>query len=63
MGMRTQAVYGLPIGLLLAGPLIERVGFPAAATIYGFTGLICTLLIVWRWRSHLWVSTASGNLR
>jgi len=61
MGMRTQAVYGLPIGLLLAGPLIERVGFPTAATLYGLAGLICTLLIVWRWRSHLWSTTAAGN--
>ena len=61
MGMRTQAVYGLPIGLLLAGPLIERVGFPTAATLYGLAGLICTLLIVWRWRSHLWPTTAAGN--
>lgn len=63
MGMRTQAVYGLPIGLLLAGPLIERVGFSAAATIYGVAGLIGTLLIVWQWRSHLWLTTASGNRR
>lgn len=61
MGMRTQAIYGLPIGLLLAGPLIERVGFSAAATLYGVSGLICTLLIVWRWRPHLWLSTAEGN--
>jgi hypothetical protein len=61
MGMRTQAVYGLPLGLLVAGPVIEWVGFPAAATVYGVSGLICTGLIVWRWRSHLWLSTAAGN--
>ena len=63
MGMRTQAVYGLPIGLLLAGPLIERVGFPATATLYGILGLICTALIVWWWRAHLWLSSAAGNRR
>ena len=63
MGMRTQAVYGLPLGLLVAGPLIERTGFAAAATVYGTCGLACTLLIVWRWRSHLWLSSAASNLR
>lgn len=61
MGMRMQAVYGLPIGLLLAGPLIERVGFSAAVTLFGVAGLLCTLLIVWHWRSHLWLPSAAGN--
>ena len=63
MGMRTQAVYGLPLGLLVAGPLIERVGLPATATLYGVGGLACILLIAWRWRSHLWLPTAAGNRR
>jgi MFS family permease len=63
MGMRTQAVYGLPLGLLAAGPLIDRIGFAATATLYGGVGLMCTLFIVWRWRSHLWLPTAAGNLR
>jgi predicted MFS family arabinose efflux permease len=63
MGMRTQAVYGLPLGLLAAGPLIDRIGFTATATLYGGVGLACTLLIVWHWRSHLWLPTADGNLR
>jgi predicted MFS family arabinose efflux permease len=63
MGMRTQAVYGLPLGLLMAGPLIDRVGFPAAATAYGVAGLICIALIVRRWSSHLWSTSAAGNAR
>lgn len=63
MGIRTQAVYGLPLGLLAAGPLIERVGFPAAATTYGLLGLTCIALIVWRWHPHLWLATAAGNRR
>jgi predicted MFS family arabinose efflux permease len=63
MGMRTQAVYGLPLGLLAAGPLIDWIGFTATATLYGGVGLACTLFIVWHWRSHLWLTTAAGNLR
>jgi predicted MFS family arabinose efflux permease len=63
MGMRTQAVYGLPLGLLVAGPLIERVGFAAAATLYGAAGLACTLLIAWRWGPHLWIASAAGNVK
>lgn len=63
MGIRTQAVYGLPLGLLAAGPLIERVGFAAAATTYGLLGLTCIALIVLRWHTHLWLTTAAGNRR
>ena len=29
MGVRMLAVYGMPLGLLLSGPLVERVGFRA----------------------------------
>ena len=29
MGVRTLAVYGLPLGLMAAGVLIERIGYPA----------------------------------
>ena len=63
MGIRTQAVYGLTLGLLAVGPLIDRVGFRAAATVYGLLGLTCVGLIVWKWQSHLWVTTAAGNKR
>lgn len=61
MGMRTQAVYGLPIGLLVAGPLIDRAGFSSAATIYGVTGLMLIAVILMRWWPHLWSLTAAGN--
>ncbi|MFO1312812.1 MAG: MFS transporter [Burkholderiales bacterium] len=63
MGIRTQAVYGLTLGLLAVGPLIDRLGFRAAATVYGLVGLGCIGLIVWRWHSHLWPSSAAGNKR
>jgi len=54
MGVRTLAVYGLPIGLMAAGVLIDRIGFPAAVTAYSVIGLAFTLLIVARWRSSIW---------
>ncbi len=61
MGMRTLAVYGLPIGLLAAGPLIETLGFAGTATLYGALGFASTALILLRWRADLWPKDASGN--
>ena len=54
MGVRTLAVYGLPIGLLASGALIERVGFPPTVAISCAIGLFFTSLIGLRWRTHLW---------
>ena len=34
MGVRTLAVYGLPLGLMASGALIERIGYPLTITIY-----------------------------
>ena len=62
MGMRTLAVYGLPIGLLCSGPLIDKLGFPATTAIYGMFGIAATLLVLAVWRSHLWPRTAPGNI-
>lgn len=61
MGLRTLAVYGLPIGLLMAGEAIPRLGFSATATLYGIVGLAGTLLLLARWRTHLWPREAAGN--
>ncbi|MBY0339243.1 MAG: MFS transporter [Acetobacteraceae bacterium] len=61
MGIRTLAVYGLPVGLLCAAPLIERFGFAATATLYGGTGIALTLLVLLRWRRHLWPQNVPGN--
>jgi MFS family permease len=63
MGLRVLAVYGLPIGLWLSGPLIERLGFAIATTIYGAIGLACTVLMLLRWRAHLWPADAPANRR
>jgi predicted MFS family arabinose efflux permease len=54
MGVRMMAIYSLPVGLLIAGALIERIGFAATATLYAAVGLAFTIIIALRWREHLW---------
>jgi hypothetical protein len=54
MGVRMLAVYGLPIGLMAAGALIDRIGFAGTATLYGLIGLGFTVAIGARWRASLW---------
>ncbi|MPZ57941.1 MAG: MFS transporter [Rhizobiales bacterium] len=51
MGVRMLAIYGNPLGLLAAGALVERIGYPATTAVYGLIGLVFTLLIVLRWRT------------
>ncbi len=63
MGVRMLAVYGLPLGLLAAGVLIDLLGFVPMATIYGVAGIACTLLIAVRWHAALWPSHAPANAR
>jgi len=53
MGVRMLAVYGLPIGLVTAGALIDRVGFAAQTTIYAVVGLAAATAIAYRWRAVL----------
>jgi MFS family permease len=54
MGVRTLAVYGLPVGLMAAGALIDRIGYPVTITALAATGLLCTALIGVRWRTSMW---------
>jgi len=61
MGIRMFAIYGLPIGLLVSGPLITHVGYTAMATLYCTTGIIITVLIAFRWRRELWHAAAPAN--
>lgn len=51
MGVRMLAIYGNPLGLLMAGALIEHIGYAATAITYGTVGLVFTLLIILRWRT------------
>ena len=63
MGVRMLAIYGLPVGLLFAGGLIERFGFAAIATGYCVFGLVKTIAIAVRWRAALWPLDAPANAR
>jgi predicted MFS family arabinose efflux permease len=53
-GVRTLAVYGLPLGLMASGLLIDRVGYPTTVMLYCAIGLALTALIAYRWAAHLW---------
>ena len=53
MGVRMLAVYGLPVGLVVGGWLIERYGVQAAITGYAVGGLISAALAVVKWPSLL----------
>jgi predicted MFS family arabinose efflux permease len=61
MSARMLAIYGLPLGLFAAGPLIERLGFAATATLYAGFGLACTLAIGLYWRHSVWRKDAPAN--
>lgn len=63
MGLRMLAVYGLPVGLLIAGPLIAAIGFAASATLYAGFGLAATAAIALVWRRHLLPLGAPANAR
>jgi MFS family permease len=54
MGVRQLAVYGLPLGLMGSGALIEHVGYPATISLCCATGLVFTVLIGIRWRASMW---------
>lgn len=54
MGVRMMCVYGLPIGLLVAGWLITPLGFGTTSLVYCALGLATTLAIAARWRAELW---------
>jgi len=62
MGIRVLAIWGLPLGLLAAGPIIAGVGYPSTTVLYAGLGLAATLAIGWRWRRVLWHRSAAANL-
>ena len=55
MGVRQLVIYSLPIGLLIAGALIETIGFTATATVYASIGIAFTIVIAVRWRAYIWL--------
>ncbi len=54
MGVRSLAIYGLPIGLVVAGKLIERIGYEATLMLYASLGIVFTLAIAYAWRKAVW---------
>lgn len=63
MGVRMLAIYGVPIGLLAAGAMIDYLGFAVTASLYCVVGAALTLLIALRWRADLWPIEAPANMR
>jgi predicted MFS family arabinose efflux permease len=61
MGVRMLAVYGLPVGLVAAGVLIDRIGYPATITLAAALGLVSTVLIGLRWRASIWEKGTAGR--
>jgi len=61
MGIRILAIVGLPLGLMLSGPLIEHLGFGLTITLYSLIGLLGTLSMIRIWRQELWLKTAPAN--
>ncbi len=61
MGMRILAIWGLPVGLLIAGPLIDTLGFVWTTFLYTLIGGIATLAIALKWRNALWCRSAPAN--
>jgi hypothetical protein len=54
MGVRTLAIYGMPLGLMSAGALIERIGYPLTVSGFSAVGFLFTLFIGVKWRASLW---------
>ena len=61
MGIRMLAIWGLPLGLLAAGPIIARFGYAASTLLYASLGLAATIAIGYRWRHALWHRSAVAN--
>jgi hypothetical protein len=53
MAARQLAVYGMPLGLMGLGVLVERAGYPATVTVSCAVGLVFTLVIATSWRRAL----------
>jgi predicted MFS family arabinose efflux permease len=61
MGVRMLAIYGMPVGLVAAGPLVERIGYVPTASGYCVLGILLTIAIAVYWRADIWAPDAAGN--
>ena len=62
MGVRMMVIYGLPLGLLAAGSLIDLIGYSATGTLFAVVGFIAMMAIALHWRADLWPVHAPANL-
>jgi len=62
MGFRMLAIYGVPIGLLISGPLITNFSYPITAAIYCAFGITLIAIIAFRWRKDVWRRDAPANV-
>jgi len=63
MGVRMMVIYGLPVGLLAAGSLIDVIGYSATGSLYAAAGFVAMTAIAVRWRADLWPVHAPANAR
>ena len=56
MGVRVLAIYGVPLGLLASGFLIEYFGYNIFMAIYIIIGIALTVIIGIKWRRKIWYS-------
>jgi Major Facilitator Superfamily len=61
MGVRMLGIWGLPLGLLAAGPIIAQLGYAATTVLYAGIGLAATVVSGYRWRQVLWHRSAVAN--
>ena len=54
MGVRMMAVYGLPVGLMVSGYLIELLGYSWSVMLYGIIGLLLSASVATKWRNQIW---------
>jgi predicted MFS family arabinose efflux permease len=63
MGVRMLTIYGLPIGLMAAGSLIDAVGFSATIMIYVAVGLSMLMAIALHWRASAQRAQVAASAR
>ena len=64
MGVRMLAIYGVPIGLLIAGGADRRVSaLPRRPRSIAWSAAALTVPIALRWRADLWPLDALANAR
>ena len=61
MGVRMLAIYTLPVSLIVAGWLIEQMGFQQTMIFYMLIGILLTLGIALRWRKSVLRKDAVAN--